>query len=535
MKFSSAIGLPILSLVACVLLAACGPGGNGAAPGEIVYNHGNGAEPKSLDQDYMQGDWEDNIGGDMLIGLTTQDANGDPIPGAATSWEQSADGLTWTFHLRDHLWSDGVPVTAEDFLYAWRRILDPKIASGYAYFLYPIKNAEAINGGKMPTSALGASAPDDKTIVVTLEHPAAYLPQFMMHMTLWPLPKHVVEKKGDAWSKPGNYVANGPFVLAEWVPNDHVTLIKNPKFYDAANVHLNRVIFYPTTDAVAALKRFRNKELDVQDGLPATQIDWLRANMPNALHLNPKLTVEYFTLNFKHKPLDDVRVREALSLALDRETIETKIVKLGEPPAYSMIPPGTADYPGHYEPPFKALSQAERLKMAQDLMKAAGYGPDHPLQTTLMIRSASSDALRIPVAIQQMWHQAYIEVQIVQLDAAVFYDKVQSHDFDIAEAGWVADFNDASNFLDLLRDGNSNNYGGYKNAEFNALLDKANFERDTALRGQMLAQAETLAMNDYAWVPISFAVSTAITQPYVKGWVANTSDKHRSRWISLER
>ena len=530
----------MMALAACAVVAACGQNpatqtGQKRGSGEIVYNRGNGAEPKSLDPAYMQGTWEDDIVGDMLMGLTTQDAKGDPIPGAATSWETSADGLTWTFHLRDHVWSDGVPVTADDFVFAWRRILDPKIASSYAYFLYPIKNAEPINAGKMPGTALGVTAPDDKTLVVQLEHPAPYLTQFMMHQTLWPLPRHVVEAKGDAWNKPGNYVSNGPFLFKEWVPNDHITLVKNPKFYDAANVKLDKIVFFPTSDYEAALKRFRAGELDFQDRLPPAQIDWLRANMPGSLHLDPILSVDYFTLNLKHKPLDDVRIREALSLALDRETVTKTIQKLGEPGAYSMVPPGVANFPGGNAFAYKDTPQPERLKQAQALMQAAGYGPTHHLKTTLMVRSASADAKRVPVAVQQMWALTYVDAEIVQLDAAVFYDKIQSHDYDIALAGWAADFNDASNFLDLLRTGNSNNYGQYVNPGYDALLDKANFETDVTKRGALLAQAEALAIKDHAWVPIMFWVSHGITQPYVKGWESNVSDKHRSRWISLER
>ena len=184
-------------------------------PGLVVFNHGNAAEPASLDPHHAQGTWEDRIIGDLLMGLTTESATGEPIPGAAERWETSADGLTWTFHLRDHQWSDGEPVKADDFVFAWRHILDPKTASPYAYYLNLIKNGEAVNTGKMPGTALGVSAPDDKTLLVQLEHPAPYLIQYLTHYTTFPLPRHVVEAKGDAWARPGNYVGNGAFVLKE--------------------------------------------------------------------------------------------------------------------------------------------------------------------------------------------------------------------------------------------------------------------------------------------------------------------------------
>ena len=534
----------LTSVGGAALLAACGqnettkqaqsgPAAT-AQPGEVVLNRGNAAEPLSIDPHHAQGNWEASIIGDLLVGLTTEDADGNPIPGAAERWEESEDGKTWTFHLRDHQWSDGQPVTAQDFLYAWRRILDPKTASTYAYFLYLIKNAEAVNTGKMPGTELGAKSPDDKTVIVELEHPVPFLLQFMTHMTTYPVPRHVVDSKGDAWTKAGSYVGNGPYVLSEWNPNDHITLVKNPKFYDAANVKIDRAIFYPTTDYEAALKRFRAGELDVQDRLPAPQIDWLRANMPETLHLDPILATEYLAANQTRKPFGDVRVREALSLAVDRETIVNRIDKVGEPPAYAIVPPGIANYPGGVFLGFKSMPFPDRLKRAQQLMREAGYGPDNLLRTSLMIRSASTTARRVPVAVQQMWKQIYVDAQILQLDAAIFYNRVQTGDFDIANPGWIGDYNDASNFLDLLRTGNANNYGHYHNDDYEKLLDEASVELDLMKRGQLLAQAEGIALKDNAWIPISFSVSGGLVRPYVKAWDKNIADIHRTRWLSID-
>lgn len=521
-------------------LAACGRGGtasSGAAadrPGEMLLHRGNGAEPLSLDPHHVAGNWELNIVGDLMVGLTTEDANANPIPGAAERWEQSEDGTSWTFHLRDHQWSDGMPVTADDFVYAWRRILDPKTAATYAYFLYLIKNAQAVNTGKMPLTALGIRAKDDKTLAVELEHPAPYFLQFVMHVTTYPVPRHVVEAKGDSWSKPGNYVSNGAYTLLEWNPNDHITLLKNPRFYDATNVKIDRTIFYPTSDYVAALKRFRAGELDIQDRLPAQEIGWLRANLPETLHLNPVLNTEYLTTNIARKPFDDRRVREALSLAVDRETIVNKIDKVGEPPAYAIVPPGIANYPGGAHLDFKGVPLAQRVKQAQALMREAGFGPDNLLRTTLMIRSAATTARRAPVAIQQMWKEIYVDAQILQLDASIFYDRIQTGDFDIANPAWGADFNDASNFLDLLRTGNPNNYGHYSNPAYDKLLDEASVELDLEKRGELLAQAEEIALKDDAWIPINFWVSGGLVRPYVKGWTDNIADWHRTRWLSID-
>ncbi len=528
-----------------VLLAACGRGGaageaqtkTGALlfEGEVVFNHGNGAEPLTLDPHHAQSTWENNIIGDLIVGLTTEDENGVPIPAAAEKWEQSKDGLTWTFQIRDHQWSDGTPVTAEDFVYAWRRMLDPKTAASYAYYLYLIKNGEAVNSGKMPVTTLGVSAPSPRTLVAELSQPAPYLLQYLMHYATFPVPRHVVEKHGDTWTRPGTHVGNGAFTLAEWFPNDHVTLLKNPKFYDAANVKIDRHICYPTSDYEAGLKRLRAGELDVQEKLPGQQIAWLRANMPETLHLDLILATEYLCCNQSVKPFGDVRVREALSLAVDRETIVNKIDRVGEPPAYSIVPPGIANYPGGAELAFKSMPFPDRLKRARELMRAAGYGPDNLLRTSLLIRSASPTARRMPVAIQQMWTQIYVDAQILQVDAAIFYNRIQSHDFEICNPGWVADYNDASTFLDMLRGDNANNYGYYNNPDCVELLDAATRELDLTERGKLLAEAEAIALKDHAWIPIFFSGTDILVRPYVHGWGKVVTDVHRTRWLTIDQ
>nr|ACN58947.1 oligopeptide ABC transporter [uncultured bacterium BLR7] len=526
---------------AALVLAGCGDSGpqtNGAASngpsGEIVLNRGNGAEPKSLDPHFTEGTWESAITGDLLMGLLTEDAEGKSIPGAATNWETSTDGKTWTFHLADHQWSDGMPVTAEDFIFAWRRILDPKTAAQYASLLYLFKNGEAINTGKMKPEELGAKATDAKTIVLELEHPVPYLTELMTHQTTFPVPKHAVEAKGDDWSKAGNYIGNGAYTLAEWVPNDHVTLVKNPKFFDAANVQIDRVVFYPTTDGDAALKRFRARELDVQDPLPASQIDWLKQNMPETLQIGPYLGTGYIVVNQTRRPFGDVRVRQALNLAYDRETVSEKIRRLGEPPAYTFVPPGIANYPYGNSLDFKELPYAERIKRAQGLMRQAGYSAEKRLKTTYSI-STSPDARRSAAAIQQMWKEIYVDVELVPSEVQINYLKLQNGDYDIGGAGWVADFNDARNFLFLLMTNNGGfNYGRYKNAEFDKLMNASDLEPDLKKRGDLMARAEAIALKEYAWIPTLNLVTLNIVRPYVKGWVANVKDTHRTRFLSID-
>jgi oligopeptide transport system substrate-binding protein len=323
-------------------------------------------------------------------------------------------------------------------------------------------------------------------------------------------------------------------VLAEWIPNDHITAVKNPLFYDAENVAIDRVVYYPTADYEAALQRFRAGEIDIQSRLPSAQIDWIRQNMPETIDLQPTLTIEFVTINFSRPGLDDVRVREALSLTLDRETIVNQVRRLGTPPAYSMIPPGIANYAGGVELSFAAMPQAERLERARMLMEEAGYGPEQRLRFGLSVRAATADARRVPAAIQQMWSEIYVDAEIEQSDAAVFYDLMQEHDYDTGLAGWVADFNDPSNFFDLLRTGNSNNYGQFSNAEYDALLDQAMVERDIEERARIMARAERIALDENAWIPMYFHVTDSLQRPYVIGWHNNINDVNRTRWMRID-
>jgi oligopeptide transport system substrate-binding protein len=533
-------GMLGLSLAA-LLLAGCGPsqtqqsGANApAAQSEMVLRRGITAEPDSIDPHLNTTLWGAHVVGDMLMGLYTEDAQARPIPAAAADASVSEDGRTWTFHLRDHLWSDGMPVTADDFVYAWRRAVDPKTASKYASMLYVFKNALPITEGKMPPTSLGARAPDSKTIVLELEHPAPYLPELLTHPMSFPVPRHVVEAKGTAWTQAGNYVSNGAYVLQQWVPGDHLTLVKNARFVDAAGVKIDRVLYYPTEDAQAGLRRFRAGELDIIDPLPAQQIDWIRANIPETLKQTPILSVDYVVMNFKRKPFDDIRVREAMNLAYDRELITNVIYRLGETPAYNLLPPGVANYPGGASYPFKGMAKPERIRRAQELMRQAGYGPDKHLKTTYLTPSLP-DQRRAAAATQEMWREIYVDVEIVQQESQVVYARLKEGDFDTSPAAWIADFNDPSNFLFLLTTENGGlNYGRYSNPKFDRLFAAAEQEKDVERRGDMLLECEKIALADQAWITRDFRSTRELVQPAVKNWIPNLRDINRTRWLSVE-
>lgn len=492
---------------------------------------GNGAEPESLDPHFAGTQAEDNIVGDLMVGLLTLDAAARPVPGMAERWDVSKDGLTWTFHLRRASWSDGAPVTADDFAFAFRRLLNPKTGSRYAYNLWIIKNAQAVSGGKAPESSLGIAVPAPGSIVLTLEHPAPYLPELLSHISASPVPRHVVSKLGAAWARPGNYVSNGPYRLQAWTPNDRITLAKNPRFFDAAKVAIDTIHYFPTTDSEAALRRFRAGELDLQSPAPLVQMDWMRTNLPRAIKVTPSLAVSYVAINQQAPPLKDARVRRALNLAIDREAITQKILRLNEPPAYGVVPPGTANYPGSAGFDFRGRAFAQRLAEAQSLMRAAGYGPANRLNLNYATTSNPNNR-RLAVVLQAMASQIYIRLNIVATGGPVHFRNLRSRQYELGLADWYADFNDASNFLDLLRSDAGNNYAGYRNVAFDRLMDRARAETDMQRRGGLLAQAESLALKDYPWIPLRFAAQTELVSGGVRGWAANPRGLHRSRWLA---
>lgn len=522
-------GLGGVALAAGLLLGAVGP-----AAAERVLRIANMGEPQSLDPHKVAGTWENRIVGDMFMGLATEAADGSTIPGAAERWSVSDDGLTYTFTLREHLWADGVPVTAEDFVYALRRILDPKRAAKYAFILYPIAGAKAFNKGEQTDPAkLGVRAIDGRTLEIRLENPTPFFIDQLTHYTAFPVPRHLVEAKGEDWVKPGTIVGNGPYTVTEWVPNSRITAVKNPRFYDAANVAIDKVVYYPDEERAAVLKRFRAGEIDLATDFPSDQIDWLKANLPAETRISPYLGVYYYPINNVRPPFSDRRVREALSMAIDREAITDKVLKTGEVPAYSFVPPGTGNYGQPAEVAWKALPMKERVEKARALLAEAGFGPGKPLKLTLKYNT-SENHKKVAIAVAAMWKQLGVETELFNSEVKVHYNQLEENDFDVARAGWIADYNDPENFLSLLATATGKqNYGRYSNPEFDRLLDQAARTVDLAARADILRRAEAIALADAATIPIYHYVSKNLVSRKVRGWVPNTKDIHRTRWLSL--
>jgi oligopeptide transport system substrate-binding protein len=504
--------------------------------GGKTLSRGNGAEPDTLDPHKAQGQWEYNIVGDMFVGLMTEDAAGNPTFGAATSYTASADGLTYTFKIRDHNWSDGTPVTAHDYVYSFRRIGDPRTAAQYVSILYPIRNMQAAADGKVPVDQIGVRAIDDRTLEIAFHFQVPYIAQLLTHFTTFAVPRHVVEKYGDQWVRPEHIVTNGPYVLKQWVPNDHIEVVKSPHFYDRDNVAIERVLYYPTQDTEAGLKRFRSGDLDLMtDGLPPQKIDWLKANLGRELRLSPYILSQYVQFNVKRKPFDDIRVRRALSLAIDREILCSRVQRAGEQVAYALIPPGMGDYPGKARVDFQSVPMAARIEKAKALLAEAGYGPGNPLSFDYSMIMTTEIKL-VSVAIQEMWKQVGVTAHLAPSETQVHYAVLRKHDFDVAWSGWVADYRDPKNYLFLFQSSTPDmNYGTYSNAKFDALVARSDDIRDAKARGLVLQQAEQVLLDDAAIAPVYFGVTRDLVSPQVRGWISNNINTNRSRFLKLDR
>lgn len=522
---------------AALALAGCGgPKPAAEAPGAKVLHFGNSSEPLTLDPHGASGTWENNIIGGMFMGLTTEDINAKPIPGMAESWTTSADGLVWTFKLRDAVWSDGVAVTAQDFEYAFRRILDPKTAAKYAAILYDIKNAQQVNAGELPLDKLGVRAIDPKTFEITLANPAPYLPTMLMHYTSYPVPKHVVKKFGDDWIKPENIQVNGSYKLVEWQTNNFVKVRRNERFFDAANVCIDEIFYYPTTDVNTAERRVRKGELDINTDMPGQKVEFLKKELPGYVRIAPYMGTWYAIANTTDPRFKDERVRTALNMAIDRDFITKEVLRAGQAPTFSFVPPNMANYPGGATPGWASAPVTSRRVEARRLLEAAGFGPDNPLTFTFAHRN-TGDNPRIAPAIQNDWQSIapWVKVSLAPTDTQIHYDNLAQNNFQVADAAWIADYDDPINFLMLLDSKSGQlNYGRYVNLTYDGLLAQAKQEVDLARRADLLLQAEKKLLADSAVFPVYSYVSKNLVNPRVTGWNDNIVDIHRPRYMCVK-
>jgi oligopeptide transport system substrate-binding protein len=506
---------------------------------ELVFN--NGGEPETLDPALLTDAVSANLTYQLLEGLTVYDTKTlEPRPGAAAKWDISSDNKTYTFTLReDAKWSTGEAVTADDFVFAWTRALNPTLNAGrpspYAFRLFPIKNAEAFNSGKITDAGqVGVKAKDKKTLEVTLDNPIPYFLQITAFHTLMPVSKAAVEKFGKDWTKPENYVGNGAFKLAEWKERDHVTLVKNPNYWDAKSVRLEKITALPIEDADGALGLYQRDQIDWARGLPTGTIEQWRSK-PD-LHSDPALILQYLKFNTTRKPLNDPRVRKALSMALDRKAIIDKVLKGGQLPGATVTPPAFLSYnTGPDSPAPKGLP--EDLAQARKLLADAGFadGKNFPKLTVIYNTSAVHKA--VYEAIQQQWKERLgVEVNLESQDFQVTLKNQRDLNYDLARAGYVGDVPDPNTFLgDLFTSTSEFNNTGWSNKKYDDLIKQANATLDPKSRYKAFADAEKLLVEDELPIaPIYFSVNLNLVKTWIKGMDYNLLDLHYLKTVYSE-
>lgn len=497
-----------------------------------ILRRGGAGDPETFDPHKFISAFEGTILTDLFMGLTVNSPDDKPLPGAATSWTFSDDGLTMTFDMRDGItWSDGTPLTAEDFVYSFHRIANPETASSSVALLSPIFNAQKISRGELPVDQLGVEAPDPDTLIVRLEHPAPYLLEILSFIGL-PVPQHTLEEHGSAWIRPENIVVNGPYVLKEWVASSHIRLVKNENFYDADNLFFDEVFHVPSEDLRAGLIRFRSGDLDTLVSFPQDQLPIIEEEMPDALRIGPSLSVETYIFNTQAPPFDDARVRRALSMAIDRETLTDRVLRTGEKPAYSYIPPTALNYPKRAEADFKDVPYAERLETAKALLADAGFGPDNPLQVPLRYNTQEAQ-LRIASAIAAMWRRIGVETELINTERRVLAADRYQGNFEAARYLRASATYDPSFWLLNLQSELSNlNLTQYHSDTYNALFNKGWYSLDMAERAAFFYEAEAYAVADQPIIPLYFGLTRRLVKPEIEGWVDNPRGIHPSRWLS---
>jgi oligopeptide transport system substrate-binding protein len=522
---SKLAGATLLSLA----LAAAMP-----AYADNIWRRGETADPGSLDPAKTSTVVEQHILDELLEGLVTYDGKGELRPGVAARWDISPDGLVYTFHLRaDARWSNGAPVTAADFVFSFRRLMDPKTGAGYANILYTVENAEAVNTGKLPVEKLGIRALDPLTCEITLDHPAPYFLAQLTHLTALPVYAPSLARYGDAFARAGRMVGNGAFRLKSYLPNDALVLEKNPFFHDAAEVALDGEIILPLEDQSAALRRFLAGEIDSYDGIPVDQIAFVRARLPNAFKVAPSLGSYFYAFDVRHKPFDDVRVRQALSMVIDRDFLANSIWGGTMLPGYSFVPPGMGGYGVPSTLAWKDESPLDREDEAKRLMAAAGYGPDHPLSLTFRMNQ-SENHKATAVAIADMWKVLGVRTTFIVTDATSHYAFLASKaPFDVVRSGWFADYPDAQNYLFLAESDNPGlNYAHFSDPAYDALMHEASVEPDAAKRQNILHGAEALLLAQQPYLVLMTYQAASLVSPKLRGWETNVIDHHPGRYIS---
>src|SRR5882672_965259 len=510
--------------------------GAAAPPTPVVLRRGNGPEPESLDPQLARSESAFNISRDLFEGLTALDGDGNVIPAAASSWQQSADGLSYRFTLRTGArWSNGDTLVADDFVAGWRRLVDSKTASEYAQILGAVTNAHDITAGRLPPERLGVEAPDAATFVVHLATPTPYFLGLLAHPSTFPVHRATLAAHpGDA-AKPGVQVSNGAFVAVDWSVGSHITARRNPNYWDNASNRIDVLELYHYSDQDAELKAYRGGELDVTYTIPQQQYRWLTENLAAELNVSPYLSTYFYGFNTTRPPFkDQPGLRRALAMVIDRERITGSVTGVGELPAYSFVPPGTSGY-SPQAADYRDWTPQRRLDEARRLYAAAGYSGAHPLAIELRYNSGEVHNA-IAVAIADMWKRALgVETKLVKEEFKVLLvDIGQKQVTQVFRSSWIGDYDDAFNFLEILQTGFGVNHPGYSNPAYDALVQRAASTVDLAARRAILEEAERTMLADQPLAPIYFYVNKHLVKPYVHGWHQNVMNVIYSKNLTMD-
>jgi len=492
-------------------------------------------EPASLDPAKAVGLPEIQVIRDLYEGLTNQDASGNVVPGVAESW-QSSDNKTWIFTLRkDARWSNGEPVTADDFVYSWQRLVDPKTSSPFAWFagLSGIENADAIAKGSMGVDKLGVTALDKHRLKVTLVRPVPYFPSLTANFSLYPVSKTVIAQHGSDWTQPTNLVGNGAYKLQDRVVNEKIVLMRNDRYWDNAHSVLTKVTFLPINEESSATKRYRAGDIDITESFPKNMYALLKKTLPGEVYTPDQLGTYYYAFNTEKGPTADVRVRQALSMTIDRRIIAEKVLGTGEKPAWHFTPDVTAGFTPA-QSMLQQHSQEELNVQAKTLLAAAGYGPSKPLHLNLLYNT-SENHQKLAIAVASMWKKTLgADVKLQNQEWKTYIDSRNSGNFDVIRASWVGDYNEPSTFLSLLTSGHSGNIARFKNSDYDAVMAQASMESSDSARNDDYNRAEHILAEQAPIAPVYQYTNGRLIKPWVKGYpIQNAEDVAYSRELYL--
>ena len=525
--------LVALALAVVLLLDRIRTGGS-TAPSNIL-NRSVGAEPESLDVHAARSTNAATVLRDLGEGLMGYSPAGELVAAAAASWEVSDDGLEYRFQLRPEArWSNGEPVLASHFQYSLRRLVDPATAAFYAEFLIDIENVAAITRGELEPETLGVETLDDHTLLIRLVRPVPYFLGLLTHNSTFPVYPPSLAEHGKNFARPGILVSNGAYKLDRWDFGSLITLSRNEYYWNNAGTAIDTVRHHITTEQGSELNRYLAGELDITDTVPSESFKKVQRQRPDELQVAPVINVYYYGLNLTKPPLKDNRkLRQALSMAIDRETITEKVTGRGEQPAYGWVPPGVNQYESlHFN--YADSSVADRHATARRLYREAGYGEDKPLQ--IEIRYNTSDThKKVALAVQAMWADVLgVQTKLINEEFQVLLANMRAQDItQVFRSSWSGDYNDANAFLSILESGNPSNLPGYSNAEYDSLLARAAAQPDPQQRQFYLEEAERVLLGDHPVIPIYFYVSKHLVSPRVQGWQDNVLDYHYSQHLSL--